>query len=125
MNDTILHLLSGIGALVVAAAFLWLIATVLDWIQYFAIGWRQAKSNAPAVLAWEQVDKLRGERDVLLARNEIAVSALDHIGIQPCQCAAEGSGEDVPCCETGTCATEWCLPCYAAVALRTLPAVMP
>jgi hypothetical protein len=50
-----------------------------------------------------------------------ARSALGHIGAQPCQCAAEGSGEGFPCSETGACPTEWCLPCYAKHSIGVAP----
>ena len=44
--------------------------------------------------------------------------ALKWIAQQPCRAEAEGAdGKHITCRETGACATEWCLPCYAAAAL--------
>jgi hypothetical protein len=40
--------------------------------------------------------------------------ALAWIAQQPCRAEAEGAdGKHITCRETGACATEWCLPCYA------------
>jgi hypothetical protein len=44
--------------------------------------------------------------------------ALVWIAQQPCRAEAEGAdGKHITCRDTGACATEWCLPCYAAAAL--------
>ena len=44
--------------------------------------------------------------------------ALKWIAQQPCTMDAEGASAGCNCSETGACATEWCLSCYARVALR-------
>lgn len=63
----------------------------------------------------EQAEKGRGE----------ALSSLQWIADQPCEQRAEGSSEDFSCTETGACATEWCLPCYARSALGEGPHACP
>jgi len=45
-------------------------------------------------------------------------AALAWIAQQPCTMDAEGASDNTDCTETGACATEYCLSCYARAALR-------
>ncbi len=45
------------------------------------------------------------------------VTALKWINQQPCEGCPEGTAENETCSDTGSCITEWCLPCYAGIAL--------
>lgn len=64
-------------------------------------------------------------RQILLkdkAENKHLKKALRWIAGQFCKMEAEGSNESTDCVETDACVTEFCLPCYARVALSGDPA---